>query len=174
VFRISTWLATWAVVVGCFGLSGCVPAKASVSVSDLTSTFPAIQRLGVIEFEHQEFNEGEPDCDALVYKRGAFASIPRSGTCGTFSGSTEVPVEFDPEATADLATVAAEFDRIKVPMRYALIKSGVDGAVGAESTFAADGCVTYVYYPGWTSLPDLGKEIATGIDENWYRVDSCP
>ena len=161
-------------VLSCFALSGCVPAKASVSTAGLASTFPTIQRLGVVEFEHQEFNQGEPVCDALVYKRGAFASIPGSGTCGTFDGSTEIPVPFDPQATSDLAALTAEFDRIEAPMRLLLIRFGPDGAVGAESSFAADGCVTYIYHPGWTTLPDPGKEIATGIDMSWYRVDRCP
>jgi hypothetical protein len=145
-------------------------------VSDLASTFPTLQHLGVSFFAHREFNEGEPVCDALVYKRGAFGSIPGSDTCGTFDGSTAIPVVFDPQAVADLAAVRAQFDRIRVPMRYALIMSGPDGAVGAKSKFAVDGCLTYVYEPGWTSLPETfpGKEVVTGIDQNWYRVDICP
>lgn len=143
---------------------------------DLESTFSTLRDLGVVEFEHREFNHGEPVCVALTYKRGAFSSLPTDDTCGTFDGSTQIPIAFDARATSDLATIQAEFDRIKVPMRFLLIKPGPDGRVGADSRFSADGCVTYEYHPGWTRLPTQvpGKEASVGIDQDWYRIDTCP
>ena len=159
-------------------LSGCLPSvRANVSVADFESAFPTITQLGLRSYEFRRYNEGEPICEAITYRRGAFATIT-DGTCGTFKDVGVVTqVAFDQGATIDLTTLKSALAGNHVDFQeYVFIEPGPDGSVGPGSYFATDGCVNYYYSPDWTALPSgfPGEEVSKGIDPNWYKTDICP
>lgn len=158
-------------------LSACLPAvKADVSVRDIERAFPVFSELGVRSYEFARFNAGEPVCEALEYRRGAFATI-NDGLCGAYDGdAVRTRMPFDAGAIADLATLKSALSGNGLDLLRIRIIQNPDGSVGSGSYFSADGCVTYNYVRGWSGLPPsvLGKELSTGIDPNWYRTDTCP
>jgi hypothetical protein len=159
---------------------GCLPpVKAAVSVTDLASTFPTLDRLAVRSYEFRRFNDGEPVCESFHYARGAFTSIPGDEFCAVFHDDPDprpVPIAFDAQALADLAVVKIDFARMGVPIQQIYIHSDSEGSVGRGSAFAADRCVIYVYDPGWAVLPEQipGDSISSGLTADWYKTDSCP
>jgi hypothetical protein len=146
-----------------------------VSVAELERAFPTMTALGLKSYEFERGNDGEPICEAINYRHGAFATID-DGLCGSFKddGVTK-RFAFDQAATVDLATLKAALAGNRVEFQRILIEPNPDGSVGPGSRFAADGCVTYFYAPGWSALPtDLGDEAPKGINPNWYQTDLCP
>jgi hypothetical protein len=89
-------------------LSGCLPSvRANVSVDELEIAFPTITQLGLRSYEFRRYNEGEPICEAMNYRRGAFATI-NDGLCGHFKDDGDSDrMAFDQTATDDLATLKA-------------------------------------------------------------------
>ena len=104
----------------------------------------------------------------------AAPSISMTDPGGGFEGL--IPVEFDQQALDDLATLKAEFARIRTPIDYLNVVFDPSGAIAPDSGFSADRCVMYWYDPGWSVLPEdiPGEDVSAGIDEDWYKTDSCP
>lgn len=175
--RLAAILVIVALAVGCLHAR-----KATVDVADLASLFPTIERLGVGVYYAEEI-EGTKRCLYFEDRRGAFMNPP-DGDCQVFdfdgrhsiNGSTAPsPIAFDQGALADLNELQAEFTRIGLPVSYLNLVLHADGSVGGDSAFEADRCVVYTYEPGWSTLPtDLKNEVAAGINEDWWRLDSCP
>jgi hypothetical protein len=170
-------------------LSGCTllgsPAKATISPADLKAAFPTIERLASVVYSHDPEGDAVAECEYFEYGRGAFTSDPANASCRVFDpedrhpgGGAEgpVPVAFDDQARADLADLKRTFEGADAPLDYMNLVLGADGSVGPDSTFAFDPCVTYVYQPGWSTLPgdEDGDTVSTGIDADWYKTDSCP
>jgi hypothetical protein len=159
------------------GSAGCLPSvRANVSVAELERAFPTITELGLRSYEFRRFNAGEPICEAIDYRRGAFATI-NDGHCGNLKGETGANrLAFDQTATLDLATLKAALAGTQVDFKQQiLIEPNPDGSVGPGSYFAADGCVRYFYSPGWSALPsDFPDEVSKGTNPNWYQTDTCP
>jgi hypothetical protein len=134
--------------------------------------FPTIDRLSVAAYTL----ETNPACEYFEYERGAFAANLDDEYCGWFNGHPPPHrVQFDKQASEDLAVLKGGFEKFGIPIRLISIARGSDGLVGAGSYFAADRCVTYKYEPGRSSAPEAGKnEAVTVIDANWYRIDICP
>lgn len=166
------------VVLLAIGCAGCLPAvRANVSVAELERAFPTITDLGLRSYEFRRFNAGEPICEAIDYRHGAFATI-NDGLCGNFDGDTGANrLAFDQTAALDLATLKAALAGNQVDFtQQILIEPNPDGSVGPGSYFSNDGCVTYFYSLGWTALPseDPGEEVSEGMGPNWYKTDICP
>ena len=160
-------------------VAGCA-VKANVSVADLESLFPVLERHAAYVYM---LDDGNPEtaCEYFEYRRGAFNSDPADEFCRVFrfhpggGDKGPVPVAFDDEARKDLADLKREFDRVGVPIDYINVVFDVDGSVASRSQFSADGCVEYWYEPGGTTLPDdAPKAITTVIDDEWYKIDHCP
>ena len=160
------------------------PAKAKVSVSDLTALFPTIERLGVRSYT-VDTRTDQPDCVFFEYGRGAFTSDPSDEFCRVWRVDPQnpdagwvgpAPVAFDQQAHNDLAALKGEFDRVGVPIEYLYINLDPAGAVGPDSAFDADRCIAYFYQPDWSALPEdiPGKSVSTGITADWYKTDHCP
>jgi hypothetical protein len=168
-------------------LSGCTlfgpPAKATVPVAAMRAAFPTIERLAAVVYSHDPAGDAVAECEYFEYGRGAFTSDPADGSCRVFDpddrhpgGGAEgpVPVAFDDQARADLADLKRAFDGAGAPLDYMNLVLEADGSVGPDSTFAFDPCVTYVYQPGWSTLPSDEDAVSTGIDADWYKTDGCP
>lgn len=157
-------------------MSGChPPVRASVSVRDIERVFPVLSELGVRSYQFRAFNAGEPVCEALHYRRGAFATTNKN-LCGSYAADgVRSRQPFDADAIADLATMKGALLASELDLHQIRIIQNPDGSVGSGSYFVADSCVTYYYVQGWSSLPPSapGKEVSTGIDPNWYRTDIC-
>lgn len=169
-------------------LTGCAlvaPAKADVDVAHIAAAFPTIERLSAVVYMHDPGNDSDADCEYFEYGRGAFTSKPEDEFCRVFDyegrhegGGDEgpVPVPFDDQALADLATLKSALAEDGLALDYMNVVLAPDGSVAGDSNFWFDRCVTYWYQPGWTTLPedDPGKLVSTAIDSNWYKEDGCP
>lgn len=171
------------------GLSGCSlfrAPKAEVDVVQVQAAFSAVEQLGAVVYMHNPADEGgDPACDYFEYARGAYTSTPGDEFCRVFDyddrqpgGGLEgpVPVAFDDQARADLASMLAAFDGVAAPLSYMNVVLAANGSIGPDSGFTFDRCVYYWYQPNWSVLPDdfQGKEVSTGINTDWYKTDSCP
>jgi hypothetical protein len=152
------------------------PASASVSVAEFERAFPVMTELGLRSYESYDSPAGQPMCEAIEYRRGAFATV-NDGLCGNFTGDGVADrMAFDQTATLDLATLKTALGGDRIEFRQIVIVPEPDGSVGAGSYFAADSCDTYFYEPGWMDLaasPQLSYA-SKGIDANWYKTDFCP
>jgi hypothetical protein len=169
-------------------ISGCAlfrTPKATVSVDDITLAFPTIQRLSAVVYSNEAGQDGAADCEYFEYGRGAFTSKPEDEFCRVFDfanrqpgGGSEgpAPAAFDAQARADLAEFLAAFKPVGVPLDYVNLVPTANGSIGPDTNLAFDRCVSYVYQPGWTTLPEdtPGDSVSSGIDKNWYKADGCP
>ncbi len=174
------------VILASLTVAGCLqPAKAKVSVADMSALFPAIERLGVRSYMVRGPMTDQPGCEFFLYRRGPFTSATSGDDCRIMWVDPEnpdagpvgpAPSAFDREAQDDLAALKREFGRIGVPIEYLYINLDSAGSVGPRSAFAADRCVAYFYEPGWTALPEdiPGEQVSTGITADWYKTDTCP
>jgi hypothetical protein len=177
-----------ALLVVALVFSGCAmfrTPKATLSVDDIAVAFLTIQRLSAVVYSRDASEDGEADCEYFQYGRGAFTSKPEDEFCRVFDfadrqpgGGDEgpAPVAFDAQARTDLAEFLAALKSVGAPLNYMNLVPTADGSVGPDSNFAFDRCVSYVYQPGWTALPeDLSDDaVSSGINADWYKVDSCP
>jgi hypothetical protein len=176
------------VVVAALVFAGCGlfrPSKSTVSVDDIALAFPTIQRFSAVAYSHEAGQDGEADCQYFQYGRGAFSSKPEDEFCRIYDfdnrqpgGGPEgpVPVAFDARPRTDLAELLTVFKSVGAPLDYMNVAPTSDGSVGPDSYFDFDRCVTYVYQPGWTTLPedDPGRYVSTGINVDWFKTDLCP
>ena len=171
----SFWVLLAALLI--LGCAGSLPSgRANVSVAAFERALPTMADLGLRSYEFHGSSAGEPVCEAIDYRRGAFATI-NDGLCGNFEGDGIADrMAFDQTAIIDLAKLKTALAGNRVEFRQILISPNPDGSVGPGSYFAADGCVTYFYEPGWRALASgLPSQDATrGITENWYLTDTCP
>lgn len=172
----ATARVVFALVVAIAFAGGCVPPpKADLDVSKLEGSFPTIERLGVVAYEHSTFNSGEPVCDAITYRRGGFTSLPGSATCGAFDGVAAPIHSLDAQARGDLADLNAALAISHDGFRWIRIVYA-ENEIAVGSRFAVDGCITYAYDPGLTHPPSNIPRVSEvrAIVNKWFRVDDCP
>jgi hypothetical protein len=167
------------VVAVALSLPGCVPGpKAVVSVSAIQRAFPVLTRLGLRLYQFSTYNPGEPVCEAFRYGRGAFSSVPGDRLCGA-AGDEPIAsfAPFDSAARTDVSALRTALGNgMGASILFVHIRPNEDGSVGPGSLFEADRCVTYVYAPGRSALPEQipGVSVSHWIDASWYQTDDCP
>jgi hypothetical protein len=122
------------------------------------------------------------NCEYLKYARGAFTTKPDDEFCRVFPAGddgTWAPQPFDDQARTDLEQLHREVELrgARIPGASLRIFFDQDGSIAPGSEFNFGGCDSYVYSPGqatppWSRELDEGV-IATGLDSNWYKVESC-
>jgi hypothetical protein len=150
-------------------------AKVELSIDRLEGSFPTIENLGLIAYQFRTFNPGEQPCQAIRDRRGFFSTRPGDQTCGTFSGDPEGnALPLDAGAQADIDALKSALSPNGEVMRHVHIDW--QGGAIRGGFFVADGCVTYVYSPAWTSLPETvpGVTVPKALSPDWYLVDDCP
>jgi hypothetical protein len=170
---------TLALTVGAMWLvSACLPnPRVNVSVDQFQAGFPTIVDLGLASYQYRVYNPGEPICDAIRYRRGAFTALVEE-PCGLVAGDAggdQIP--FDDTARSDVARLrkALSLDAASITQIQIQIKMDSND-VASGSSFEADGCVQYFFSPGWTTLPENvpGKLVSTAVNRDWYSTDICP
>jgi hypothetical protein len=78
--------------------------------------------------------------------------------------------QIDPTVRDDLDAIFSESERHGLRIQHAFPTYGSSGdVVGGQFGFRE--CLTYVYEPGWSTLPIDEYAEVEAVDHAWYRVD---
>ena len=135
------------------------------AVAELEARFPELERLQVTELRVA------PDCEYLVYRRGAFIGRPDGAACASDLAGARVWEPFDVQARADLDALVRRAGVFGRRIVSASVQYDAEGHVGRGS-FNRGGTTEYVLARRHDALTGDEYEIVTPIDADWYAVSS--
>lgn len=144
---------------------GCGQPSPSDAVVKLAAVFPTLAEYQVSRLYTTD------GCEYIVYERGAFVTDPASEECqidveGPYPRS---PIDTETRGALDAIYRASEVHGPRLQMAFP--EYATDGTiVGGDFGFAW--CLSYVYDPGWATLPPSTSETYAAVDRDWYEVSA--
>jgi hypothetical protein len=163
-----SWLGRIAILALITGVVGCGQPTPSESVVALRSVFPILERLSVTNYWVDE------RCEYIAYGRGAFVTDPASLECEIDVDGPHPRRPLDDQARADIALIRSESAKHGPPLQHAFLEYAPDGTIINDSSLGFRPCLSYVYDPGYGTLPADDSVEYDAVDATWYTIGDGP